>query len=185
MQLAIDTSTDSASLALVRDGDVVAELTWRCGQNHTRQLLPNLEHLLRQFDLSPQALTGIIVARGPGSFNGLRVGIIQPGSSDCRHQYPGSGSLSARRDRTSRLSGIQRRQGGGSHRHVPAQERQVAPACPGAHHHYRGALFRYHLKDSALWRVRDSHCGAVAAAPGEQGPHPLDNNRSAAGCFPR
>lgn len=75
MQLAIDTSTDTASLALVRDGDVVAELTWRCGQNHTRQLLPNLEHLLCQFDLSPQALTGIIVARGPGSFNGLRVGI--------------------------------------------------------------------------------------------------------------
>ena len=75
MQLAIDTSTDTASLALVRDGDIVAELTWRCGQNHTRQLLPNLEHLLRQFDLSPQALTGIIVARGPGSFNGLRVGI--------------------------------------------------------------------------------------------------------------
>ena len=75
MQLAIDTSTDTASLALVRDGDVVAELTWRCERNHTRQLLPNLEHLLRQFDLSPQALTGIIVARGPGSFNGLRVGI--------------------------------------------------------------------------------------------------------------
>jgi len=75
MQLAIDTSTDTASLALARDGDVVAELTWRCGQNHTRQLLPNLEHLLRQFDLSPQVLTGIIVARGPGSFNGLRVGI--------------------------------------------------------------------------------------------------------------
>ena len=75
MQLAIDTSTDTASLALVRDGDVVAELTWYCGQNHTRQLLPNLGHLLRQFDLSPQALTGIIVARGPGSFNGLRVGI--------------------------------------------------------------------------------------------------------------
>ncbi len=75
MQLAIDTSTDTASLALVRDGDVVAELTWRCVQNHTRQLLPNLEHLLCQFDLSPQALTGIIVARGPGSFNGLRVGI--------------------------------------------------------------------------------------------------------------
>jgi tRNA threonylcarbamoyl adenosine modification protein YeaZ len=75
MQLAIDTSTDTASLALVRDGDAFAELTWRCGQNHTRQLLPNLEHLLRQFDLSPQVLTGIIVARGPGSFNGLRVGI--------------------------------------------------------------------------------------------------------------
>ena len=75
MQLAIDTSTDIASLALVRDGRVVAELTWRCGQNHTRQLLPNLDHLLRQFELDAQAITGVIVAIGPGSFNGLRVGV--------------------------------------------------------------------------------------------------------------
>jgi tRNA threonylcarbamoyl adenosine modification protein YeaZ len=75
MQLAIDTSTDTASLALVRDSCVLAELTWRCGQNHTRQLMPNLEHLLHQLELSPAAITGIIVARGPGSFNGLRVGM--------------------------------------------------------------------------------------------------------------
>jgi tRNA threonylcarbamoyladenosine biosynthesis protein TsaB len=75
MQLAIDTSTDTASLALVRDRRTLAELTWRCGQNHTRQLMPNLEHLLHQLELSPSEITGIIVARGPGSFNGLRVGI--------------------------------------------------------------------------------------------------------------
>jgi tRNA threonylcarbamoyl adenosine modification protein YeaZ len=37
--------------------------------------MPNLEHLLRQLELSPAAITGVIVARGPGSFNGLRVGI--------------------------------------------------------------------------------------------------------------
>ncbi len=75
MQLAIDTSTDTASLALVQDDRVLAELTWRCGQNHTTQLLPNLDYILKQVQLSPQSLTAIIVARGPGSFNGLRVGI--------------------------------------------------------------------------------------------------------------
>ena len=75
MQLAIDTSTGTASLALVTDGDIIAELTWRCGQNHTTQLLPNLDYLLKQNKVSLQSLTGIIVARGPGSFNGLRVGI--------------------------------------------------------------------------------------------------------------
>lgn len=75
MQLAIDTSTETAGLALVRDGRLLAELTWRCGQNHTTQLLPNLNHLLRQLDLNMQAITGVIVARGPGSFNGLRVGV--------------------------------------------------------------------------------------------------------------
>jgi tRNA threonylcarbamoyl adenosine modification protein YeaZ len=75
MQLAIDTSTDTASLTLVRDRYVLAELTWRCGQNHTRQLMPNLEHLLHQLELGSSEITSIIVARGPGSFNGLRVGI--------------------------------------------------------------------------------------------------------------
>ncbi|MFC1939156.1 tRNA (adenosine(37)-N6)-threonylcarbamoyltransferase complex dimerization subunit type 1 TsaB [Chloroflexota bacterium] len=75
MQLAIDTSTEIASLALVQDGEVLAELTWRCGQNHSVQLLPNLYHLLNQTGLSLQSATCVIVARGPGSYNGLRVGI--------------------------------------------------------------------------------------------------------------
>ena len=75
MLLAIDTSTNTASLALVQDSQVLAELTWCCGQNHTTTLLPQLVHLLNQTKLSLQSLDGVIVARGPGSFNGLRVGI--------------------------------------------------------------------------------------------------------------
>ncbi|MFC2033940.1 tRNA (adenosine(37)-N6)-threonylcarbamoyltransferase complex dimerization subunit type 1 TsaB [Chloroflexota bacterium] len=75
MQLAIDTSTDTAGLALVQSGEVLAELTWRCGPNHTTQLLPGLSHLLEQAELNIQSVDCIIVARGPGSYNGLRVGI--------------------------------------------------------------------------------------------------------------
>ncbi len=75
MQLAIDTSTDTASLALVQDGEVLAELTWRCGQNHTTQLLPHLAHLLDKNQVKLKSLNCVIVARGPGSFNGLRVGV--------------------------------------------------------------------------------------------------------------
>ena len=75
MLLAIDTSTDTASLALVQDSEVLAELTWRCGQNHTVELLSQLVRLLNQTNLNLQSTSCIIVARGPGSFNGLRVGI--------------------------------------------------------------------------------------------------------------
>jgi len=75
MQIAIDTSTDIASLALVEDAEILAEVSWRCGQNHSTQLLPHLTHLLDQAGLNIKEATGIIVARGPGSFNGLRVGI--------------------------------------------------------------------------------------------------------------
>ncbi|MFC2017538.1 tRNA (adenosine(37)-N6)-threonylcarbamoyltransferase complex dimerization subunit type 1 TsaB [Chloroflexota bacterium] len=75
MQLAVDTSTDTASLALVQESEVLAESTWRCGQNHTVELLPQLMHLLNQTKLNLQSTSSIIVAKGPGSFNGLRVGI--------------------------------------------------------------------------------------------------------------
>ncbi len=75
MQLALDTSTETASITLARDAQVLAELTWRCGQNHSVELLPNLRYLLNQTGLSLESVRGVIVARGPGSFNGLRVGI--------------------------------------------------------------------------------------------------------------
>lgn len=75
MNIAIDTSTDIASLALTQDGEILAEMTWRCRMNHSVQLLPNLEHLLKQTSLNLEAAECIIVARGPGSYNGLRVGI--------------------------------------------------------------------------------------------------------------
>jgi len=73
--LAIDTSTDTASLGLAQDGIVLAELTWRSKQNHTTQLLPNLNYLFSLTGNDAKSLTAIIVAQGPGSFNGLRVGI--------------------------------------------------------------------------------------------------------------
>ncbi len=75
MKLTIDTSTDTASLALVQGSEVIAESTWHCGQSHTTQLLPQLAQLLNQTGSMLQSISGIIVAKGPGSYNGLRVGI--------------------------------------------------------------------------------------------------------------
>ena len=75
MLVAIDTSTDIAGLALWRDDRITAELNWLCGPSHSTQLLPSLDRLLKQTGLSLDEAECIIVARGPGSYNGLRVGI--------------------------------------------------------------------------------------------------------------
>jgi len=75
MLLAIDTSTDSAGLALVQDGRVLAEASWRCGQNHSVELLPRLASLLNEAKAGLKSISCVIVAKGPGSFNGLRVGL--------------------------------------------------------------------------------------------------------------
>jgi tRNA threonylcarbamoyl adenosine modification protein YeaZ len=75
MILAIDTSTDNASLALLQGDTVLAETNWRCEQNHTVELMPRLVGLLNKAKADIKSISCVIVGRGPGSFNGLRVGI--------------------------------------------------------------------------------------------------------------
>ena len=75
MELSIDTSSAIASLALSRDETILAELTWRCGQNHSVELIPSIHKLMEMVKVERSSLTGIIIAKGPGSFNGLRVGM--------------------------------------------------------------------------------------------------------------
>lgn len=75
MLLSIDTSTNNISIALVQDSALIAELAWHCEQNHSVELLPRLNQLLEWAKTDLKSLTGVVVARGPGSFNGLRVGV--------------------------------------------------------------------------------------------------------------
>ncbi len=75
MYLAIDTSSDNAGLALIEQGVMLAEDTWHCHQNHSVELLPRMVKLLQSTGASIHGVKGIIIARGPGSYNGLRVGL--------------------------------------------------------------------------------------------------------------
>ena len=75
MHLAIDTSTDTAGIAIAEGLNILTELTWSCGQNHSVELMPRLTGLLEQGRLKFESVNGIVVATGPGSFNGLRVGV--------------------------------------------------------------------------------------------------------------
>jgi tRNA threonylcarbamoyladenosine biosynthesis protein TsaB len=72
--LAIDTSTRYASVALV-NGSHTAERTWRSEQNHGMELMPAIDAVLRDADVSAAGITHLAVAVGPGGFSALRVGI--------------------------------------------------------------------------------------------------------------
>jgi tRNA threonylcarbamoyladenosine biosynthesis protein TsaB len=72
--LAIDTSTAVASVALY-DQKVLFESTWTAGQDHSRQLLPRVNEALGTIGRGVTDILAVGVALGPGSFNGLRVGI--------------------------------------------------------------------------------------------------------------
>lgn len=75
MLLAIDTATTTTGLALCQDGELLAEVAWHSGRNHTAQLLPQLDLLLRHVGAERDALRAVAVALGPGSWSGLRVGL--------------------------------------------------------------------------------------------------------------
>ena len=77
MLLAIDTSTEVAGIALFDEVicEPRAERTWQSGRNHTRELLPEIDGMLADIGVRQSDLTGLVVATGPGSFNGLRVGL--------------------------------------------------------------------------------------------------------------
>lgn len=75
MILAIDTATRWLGMALHDGTAVLAEVGWRCLNNHTIELAPGLEGLMKRGNLSAAELSGIAVAIGPGSYTGLRVGL--------------------------------------------------------------------------------------------------------------
>jgi tRNA threonylcarbamoyladenosine biosynthesis protein TsaB len=72
--LAVDTSTEMAGLALY-NGQRVSELVWHSGRNQTTGLLEQIQYILRLNRLTLADVGAIGVATGPGTFNGLRVGL--------------------------------------------------------------------------------------------------------------
>ncbi|MFL9711239.1 tRNA (adenosine(37)-N6)-threonylcarbamoyltransferase complex dimerization subunit type 1 TsaB [Methylobacillus sp. Pita1] len=71
--LALDTSTEYLSLALLLDGRF-AERELLAGQSHSQRILPLLRELLNEAGVGLRDLDGIAFGAGPGSFTGLRIG---------------------------------------------------------------------------------------------------------------
>ncbi len=75
--LGIETSGRSGSIAVVRDQVVLGETELSAtGRRHARTLVPEIGQLLKELNLKMSQLDGIAVSIGPGSFTGLRVGIV-------------------------------------------------------------------------------------------------------------
>ncbi len=70
--LAIDTSTEKASIALLC-GNQVQSFEKLASRQHAQVLLPTIHDFLAQAEISMAQLDGIVFGRGPGSFTGLRI----------------------------------------------------------------------------------------------------------------
>ena len=75
MYLVIDTATRDLGVALMDKAEVAGQFHWRTRQNHTKELVPAIRHLLDKAGIGLNDLEGIVVSLGPGGFSGLRVGM--------------------------------------------------------------------------------------------------------------
>ncbi len=74
MWLAIETSGETASVALGTPGRVAAERTLEGKRQHARELLPMIRGVLDDAGVGLPEVKGILLGDGPGSFTGLRIG---------------------------------------------------------------------------------------------------------------
>jgi tRNA threonylcarbamoyl adenosine modification protein YeaZ len=71
LTLAFDTATDVATAALVRDGEVLGER-----RSRAVRILADVEELFADAGVAQEGVDRIVVGTGPGSYTGLRMGLV-------------------------------------------------------------------------------------------------------------
>jgi tRNA threonylcarbamoyladenosine biosynthesis protein TsaB len=74
--LILETSQRLAQVALAEGDQVIAARSLEEARRHARDLAPALHELLAERSWAARSLEAIFVSRGPGSYTGLRVGVM-------------------------------------------------------------------------------------------------------------
>src|SRR5438128_2592286 len=74
--LMIETSGKVGRVGLARGDGVVRAVELDATRRHARDLAPSVGDVLKDGGLKPTDLTGVMVSTGPGSYTGLRVGVM-------------------------------------------------------------------------------------------------------------
>ena len=72
--LAIESSNQTMSAAVCENGRLLAEVTTNGNLQHSTQLMPAVDHVMQLAGWKPADLERIAVAKGPGSYTGVRIG---------------------------------------------------------------------------------------------------------------
>lgn len=73
--LSIDTSNYTLGVALLDGMEVKGEYMTNLKKNHSVRVMPAIETLMKDCDIKPSELDKIVVAKGPGSYTGVRIGV--------------------------------------------------------------------------------------------------------------
>lgn len=73
--LAIDTSTYTLGISLLDGEQVIGEYITNLKKNHSLRVMPAIDTLMKECEVKPADLDKIVVAKGPGSYTGVRIGV--------------------------------------------------------------------------------------------------------------
>jgi len=73
--LAVDTSTWTGGIAVLKDDTVIAEIQVTTAKTHAKRLMVVIDCALKMADMDLKAVDAFAVTIGPGSFTGLRIGV--------------------------------------------------------------------------------------------------------------
>ena len=72
--LAIDSSSNVASVAIVEEEKIIGEYTINNKITHSQTLLPMIDDMFKVSEIELDTIDAIAITSGPGSFTGLRIG---------------------------------------------------------------------------------------------------------------
>ena len=73
--LAIDTSSEICSVAILENDTVIAENSLNDGKTHSENLMTIMENILAENETKLNDIDMIACSVGPGSFTGIRIGV--------------------------------------------------------------------------------------------------------------
>ncbi|WP_430609574.1 tRNA (adenosine(37)-N6)-threonylcarbamoyltransferase complex dimerization subunit type 1 TsaB [Enterococcus sp. DIV0876] len=73
--LAIDTSNQTLAIAVVDGHQILGQSQTMAVKNHSTALMPAIQQMMQTINVKPSDLAQIVVAKGPGSYTGLRIGV--------------------------------------------------------------------------------------------------------------
>lgn len=73
--LAIDTSATAASACIAEENKIIGEFYINTAITHSQTLMPMIEQLFKNTELSIKDIDAVAVNAGPGSFTGVRIGV--------------------------------------------------------------------------------------------------------------
>lgn len=73
--LAIDTSNYALGVALADNDKILGEYITYSKKNHSIRIMPAIQTLMKDCDWKPADIEKIVVAKGPGSYTGVRIGV--------------------------------------------------------------------------------------------------------------